>query len=152
MFLKGLNDIQQKLFLGIAQQLVEADGKVTRQERDTLYALSSEMGQEEMIPAPDDDVLLAFFPDPDSRGRVLLELIGLSACDGVDPAEHRIIQRLQRLFEISGPDLKAYQTWVKKFLALKTEATRFFSGPSRQKAAAKAKGSTRTVRKTSKAT
>ncbi|NLI77609.1 MAG: hypothetical protein GX442_14375 [Candidatus Riflebacteria bacterium] len=126
MFLKGLNAMQQKLFLGVAQQLAEADDKISVQERDMLNALSEEMGQQELIPNPDDDVLEAFFPDKASRAAVMLEIIGLATCDGIVPAENRLIKRLQRVFAIPAADLAAYQSWVKRFFAIRAEAVAFF--------------------------
>ncbi len=139
MFLKGLNAMQQKLFLGVAQQLAEADDKISVQERDMLNALSEEMGQQEMIPNPDDDVLEAFFPDKASRAAVMLEIIGLATCDGIVPAENRLIKRLQRVFSISAADLAAYRNWVKRFFALRAEAGAFFiDQPAKGKAKAKA--------------
>lgn len=136
MFLKSLNDTQQKLFLGLAQQLIEADARISDQEREMIYALSAEMGQQELIPDPTDDVLRAWFPDHGSRTAIMLELIGLSACDGrVAPEESRLIRRLQKLFAIPDAELKAYQAWVKKFLTVKNEAAAFFvSSPARRTA------------------
>lgn len=138
MFLKGLNAMQQKLFLGVAQQLAEADDKISVQERDMLNALSDEMGQQELIPNPDDDVLEAYFPDKASRAAVMLEIIGLATCDGVVPAENRLIKRLQRVFAIPAADLAAYRNWVKRFFALRAEAGAFFvDRPAKGKATAK---------------
>lgn len=136
MFLKGLNDTQQKLFLGLAQQLIEADARISDQEREMIYALSAEMGQQELIPDPTDDVIATWFPDHGSRTAIMLELIGLSACDGrVAPEESRLIRRLQKLFAIPDAELKAYRAWVKKFLTVKNEAAAFFvSSPARRAA------------------
>ncbi len=134
MFLKGLNDNQQKLFLGVAQQLIEADAKITDREREMIYALSAEMGQQELIPEPTDDVLRTFFPDRGSRTAVMLELIGLSACDGHFAIEEdKVIRRMQKLFGISDADLKAYKAWVKKFFTVRNEAAAFFvNSPARR--------------------
>ncbi|RCK78881.1 MAG: hypothetical protein OZSIB_1031 [Candidatus Ozemobacter sibiricus] len=161
MFLKSLNDTQQKLFLGLAQQLIEADARISDQEREMIYALSAEMGQQELIPDPTDDVLRTWFPDHGSRTAIMLELIGLSACDGrVAPEESRLIRRLQKLFAIPDAEMKAYQAWVKKFLTVKNEAAAFFvSSPARRtaqptptKATAAARQKTAKTAKTAKTT
>jgi hypothetical protein len=73
MFLKDLNANQQKLFLGLAKELIEADKKITDHEIAMIASLSGEMGQPEMICNPSDEVLEAFFPDRISRVAVMLE-------------------------------------------------------------------------------
>lgn len=127
MFLKDLNENQQKLFLGIARDLIEADNNISSQEKAMIASLSAEMGQNELIRNPADEVVRDFFPDKISRVAVMLELIGLSACDGnFSVEEDKIIQRIQKIFAMSDDDIKAYRDWVRKLYATYGEAARFF--------------------------
>jgi uncharacterized tellurite resistance protein B-like protein len=127
MFLRNLNSIQQKLFLGVARKVIEADKRISSQEKALIASLSAEMGQLELIRNPSDEVLAEFFPDNNSRTAIMLELIGLSACDGsFSEEEDQIIRRLQKLFAISDSQLEAYKSWVNKLYAVYAEAADFF--------------------------
>ena len=128
MFLKGLNETQQKLFLGIARELIEADDKISDNERTLINNLSAEMGQQELIRNPSDEVIRDFFPDKASRVATMLELIGLSACDGDFSAEEdKIITRLKNIFEMTDGQLETYRGWVKKLFEVQAEAAEFFN-------------------------
>lgn len=127
MFLKDLNQHQQKLFLGLARELIEADETVSAQEAEMIAALSAEMGQPELIRNPSDEVLQQFFPDKNSRVAIMLELISLASCDGTFSAEEaKIIDRLKRIFDVSEGEVKAYSEWVKKLFSTYAEAAKFF--------------------------
>lgn len=127
MFLRDFNENQQKLFLGLARQLIEADNVISDQEKMLIASLSNEMGQQELIRNPSDDVLKEFFPDKISRVAVMLELVGLAACDGQFAAEEDvIIKRVQKIFDISDDQVKSYQNWVKKLYQTYGEAATFF--------------------------
>ncbi len=128
MFLRDFNENQQKLFLGIARELIEADGAINDQEKALIASLSQEMGQQELIRNPSDDVICDFFPDKFSRVAMMLELVGLSACDGnFSVEEDVIIQRLQKLFNMGDDQIDSYRNWVKKLHATYGEAATFFS-------------------------
>lgn len=128
MFLKDLNETQQKLFLGIARELIESDNHISEQEKYLIEALSIEMGQQELIRNPSDETVESFFPDKFSRTAVMLELIGLSACDGsFSVEEDKIIKRMQKIFAVSDDQLNAYVKWVKKLYATYGEAAAFFN-------------------------
>lgn len=127
MFLKDLNPIQQKLFLGLARELIEADAQISAQEKQLIAALSAEMGQPELIRNPSDEVLQQFFPDKNSRVAVMLELISLASCDGSFSAEEKaIIDRIKALFAMSDDDLKAYTEWVARLFKTYAESAKFF--------------------------
>lgn len=127
MFLKDLNEHRQKLFLGLARELIEADNQISDQEAQMIASLSAEMGQTELIRNPSDDVLKQFFPDKNSRVAVMIELIGLSGCDNsVSKEEESIIARLKNVFELSDEDISAYTNWVKKVFSTYGEAAKFF--------------------------
>lgn len=127
MFLRDLNETQQKLFLGIARDLIEADNNISSQEKAMIAALSVEMGQQELIRNPADDTIRDFFPDKISRTAVMLELIGLSACDGdYSVEEDKIIRKIQKIFAMSDEQIKAYRDWVKKLYTTYGEAAVFF--------------------------
>ena len=131
MFLKDLTDIQQKLFLGIARELIEADNKITEQEHQLITALSEEMGQQELIANPTDDMLKQYFPNRPAQISIILELIGLSACDGeYSPEEDKVIQRLKNVFGLSDKDLEACHAWVRKLYSVYGEATDLMKGPA----------------------
>ncbi|MBU1109939.1 MAG: hypothetical protein KKB51_24875 [Candidatus Riflebacteria bacterium] len=127
MFLKDLNANQQKLFLGLAKELIEADNRITDHEIAMIASLSGEMGQPEMICNPSDEVLKAFFPDKIPQVAVMLELIGLSACDGdFSVEEDRVINRLKKIFGMSDDNVKAYRNWVQKLYKTYAEAADLF--------------------------
>ncbi len=127
MFLKDLNPHQQKLFLGLARELIEADEQVSAQEAEMIAALSAEMGQPELIRNPSDEVLQQFFPDKNSRVSIMLELISLASCDGnFSPEEAKIINRLRDLFAMTEEDVKEYSGWVKRLFSTYAEAAKFF--------------------------
>jgi len=127
MFLKDLNENQQKLFLGLAKDLIEADKRITDHEIAMIASLSGEMGQPEMICNASDEVLQAFFPDKISRVAVMLELIGLSACDGdFSVEEDQVINRLKKVFGMNDDNIQAYRNWVKKLYTTYGEAAELF--------------------------
>ncbi|HAE38858.1 MAG TPA: hypothetical protein DCG57_09495 [Candidatus Riflebacteria bacterium] len=127
MFLKDLNANQQKLFLGLAKELIEADKKITDHEIAMIASLSGEMGQPEMICNPSDEVLEAFFPDKISRVAVMLELIGLSACDGdFSIEEDKVINRLKKVFGMKEKEVNACRKWVQKLYKTYAEAAKLF--------------------------
>lgn len=127
MFLRDLNETQQKLFLGIARELIEADDNISDQEQNLIAALSLEMGQNELIRNPGDDTISDFFPDKFSRTAVMLELIGLSACDGdFSVEEDKIIRRMQKVFLMTDEQISSYRNWVRKLYATYGEAAAFF--------------------------
>ncbi len=127
MFLKDLNENQQKLFLGLAKDLIEADNRITDHEIAMIASLSGEMGQPEMICNASDEVLTSFFPDKISRVAVMLELIGLSACDGdFSVEEDRVINRLKNIFELTDENVTTYRNWVQKLYQTYGEAAELF--------------------------
>lgn len=127
MFLKDLNANQQKLFLGLAKELIEADKRITDHEIAMIASLSGEMGQPEMICNPSDEVLGAFFPDKVSRVAVMLELIGLSACDGdFSIEEDKVINRLKKVFGMKDKEVNACRKWVQKLYKTYAEAAKLF--------------------------
>lgn len=127
MFLKDLNQHQQKLFLGLARELIEADEQVSTQEAQLIASLSAEMGQPELIRNPSDEVLKQFFSDKNSQVSIMLELISLASCDGnFSEEEAKIINRLKNIFEMTDEDVKAYSEWVKRVFSTYAEAAKFF--------------------------
>ncbi|GAB4276854.1 MAG: hypothetical protein Kow0029_19110 [Candidatus Rifleibacteriota bacterium] len=127
MFLKDLNPHQQKLFLGLARELIEADDRISAQEAEMIANLSAEMGQQELIRNPSDEVLQQFFPDKNSRVAVMLELIALAGCDNsITKEEGKILARLKKIFGISDEEMEAYTGWVRKLFATYAEAAKFF--------------------------
>jgi uncharacterized tellurite resistance protein B-like protein len=127
MFLKDFNEHQQKLFLGVARELIEADEKITDQESRMIASLSAEMGQQELIRKPSDEVLQQYFPDKNSRVAMMLELIALAGCDmDFSVEENTIIKRLQNIFKISDQEIESYKGWVKQLLKTYAEAANFF--------------------------
>ena len=128
MFLRDLNDTQQKLFLGLARELIEADEKISDQEAQLIENLCDEMNQQELISKPDDKVIKDYFPEKTAQVAVMLELIGLSACDGVfDEREDAIIKRIQSIFEMPDEAINAYKEWVKKLYNVYGEGAQFFT-------------------------
>lgn len=128
MFLKDLNQNQQKLFLGMAKALIQADHKITDNEIASVAALANEMGQQEMIPDPSDELIKNSFTDKPSRVAAMLELIALSACDGkAGKEEESFINRIKTAFEMPDDDVNRYKAWVAKLYAVYGEAADFFN-------------------------
>jgi hypothetical protein len=133
MFLHLLNDSQQRAFLALAKQFVEADAKLSDEEHNLLELMWAETGQDFDMELPTDDfeTLAAAFPGRQAKAAVLLELISAGhADDEFHPEESAFIERLSGAFEISDADLKSMDEWVTRQLELAREVEKFWVGKS----------------------
>lgn len=133
MFLHLLNDSQQRAFLALAKQFVEADAKLSDEEHNLLELMWAETGQDFDLELPTDDfeTLAAAFPNRQAKAAVLLELISAGHADEeFHSEESAFIERLAGAFEINDADLKSMDEWVTRQLELAREVEKFWVGKS----------------------
>ena len=123
MFLASLTAAQKRAFVALASMVVNADERVSRQERELMKTLTAEMG---MPDTPDGMGLAAAaaeFTDWESRVRAMLELIGIarSDCD-FDKRESRVVHDIAQAFGIADGEFEVMDDWVFRLLALAREA------------------------------
>lgn len=122
MYLNYLNDIQQKIFLGLAQRVIEADKKIMHQERELLNQLSNEMNQYEMISKPTPNLLKDYFKEDYAKKILVMELLSLAECDGeIALEEEDLILAYCKELGISKKDYNKIKKFVNKFYKLKSE-------------------------------
>jgi hypothetical protein len=133
MFLHLLNDSQQRAFLALARQFVEADAKLSDEEHNLLELMWAETGQDFDLELPTDDLetLAASFPNRQAKVAVLLELLSAGHADEeFHPEESAFIERLSGALEISGADLQSMDEWVRRQLDLAREVEKFWVATS----------------------
>jgi hypothetical protein len=129
MFLHLLNDSQQRAFLALAKQFVEADQTLSDEEHNLLELLWAETGQafDAELPEGDLDTLAAAFDGKQVRAAVLLELITVGHCDlEFHPEESAFIERLARIFDVDDATLKEMDAWVQRQLQLAQDVEKFW--------------------------
>lgn len=124
MFIGHLNKAQQEYFLGAAQNLVAADGKIDERETRILETLTAHCDQ---AVKPLEDISSvsanALFNDSQSRVSCLLELVGVALADETyDESEKAIIQNLAHTFGLSEVLLEDIENWVSRQMSLMREA------------------------------
>jgi uncharacterized tellurite resistance protein B-like protein len=134
MFLHLLNDTQQKAFLALAKQFVEADSTLSDEEHNLLELMYAETGLDfdAELPEGDVDTLLNAFTSRQARAAVLLELIGTGHADQEFSAqENEFVRNAAAQLGISEAEVRAMESWVERQLALAQEAERFWThGPA----------------------
>jgi uncharacterized tellurite resistance protein B-like protein len=131
MFLHILNDTQQKAFLALAKQFIEADQHLAEEERNLLELMYAETGQDmdEELPSGGIDALLPAFDSRQARAAVLLELIGVGHADQSFHAdESAFIRKVAAGLGVGEDEVRRMESWVERQLALAQEAERFWSG------------------------
>lgn len=127
MFLQKLSCIQQKIFLGLAKEVIEADSKILLQEKIYLQQLSEEIGSDDLVVKPSNDLILDNYQDKPTRIILLIELIGLAYSDGdFAKEEDLLIFRVAELFGVPRQEYNKYVSWVRRFTKLFKEAQVFF--------------------------
>jgi tellurite resistance protein len=130
MFLHLLNDTQQKAFLALAKQFVEADHKLSSEEQNLVELMYAETGLpfETELPTGDREALIAPFDNRQVQSAVLLELIGVGRADEEFSAEENaFVRETAAKFGFSTAELEKMQLWVEKQIALVQEAESFWS-------------------------
>jgi hypothetical protein len=130
MFLHLLNDTQQRAFLALARQFVEADQNLSDEEHNLLELMWAETGLEfdAELPPGDVDALAPAFDDRQSRAAVLLELIGVGHADEEFHAEESsFIERLAAAFGTDAAEVKEMESWVTRQLQLAQDVQKFWT-------------------------
>lgn len=133
MFLHLLNDSQQRAFLSLAKQFVEADAKLSDEEHNLLELMWAETGQDfdQELPTDDFETLAAAFQNRQTKAAVLLELLSAGHADAeFHPEESAFIERLSGAFEVDDTELKSMDEWVQRQLDLAREVSKFWVGKS----------------------
>jgi uncharacterized tellurite resistance protein B-like protein len=131
MFLHLLNDSQQRAFLALARQFVEADSTLSDEEHNLLELMWAETGLDFDVELPTDDLetLAGQFQNRQAQAAVLLELISAGHVDdNFHPEESAFIERVASVMGISREELKEMDDWVNRQLALAREVEKFWTG------------------------
>jgi tellurite resistance protein len=129
MFLHLLNDSQQRAFLALAKQFVEADQNLSDEEHNLLELLWAETGQDFDTELPEGDVetLAAAFDGKQVKAAVLLELITVGhADDEFHPEESAFIDRLAAALGVDAAKVKEMDGWVTRQVQLAREVEKFW--------------------------
>ena len=123
MFLAPLTDAQKRAFMALAALVIDADERVTRQERALMASLRAEMGMPDAPEGMDIAAAAAEFADWAGKVRAMLELIGIARADcDFDKRESEVIRRIAEAFGITPGKLEVMDDWVFRQLALVREA------------------------------
>lgn len=131
MFLHLLNDSQQRAFLALAKQFVEADQTLSDEEHNLLELLWAETGQDFDAELPEGDVetLAAAFDGKQVQAAVLLELITVGHSDDeFHPDESAFIDRLAAALGVDAAKVKEMDGWVTRQVQLAREVEKFWQG------------------------
>lgn len=129
MFLHLLNDSQQRAFLALAKQFVEADQKLSDEEHNLVELLWAETGQDFDTELPEGDVesLTSAFDGKQIQAAVLLELITVGHADQeFHPDESAFIERVARALGVDDARLKEMDEWVQRQLQLAQDVEKFW--------------------------
>lgn len=129
MFLHLLNDTQQKAFLALAKQFIEADSTLSDTEQNVFELALAESGQsfDEELPAGTLEELAQPFDSRQSRAVVLLEMIGIGhADDEFHPAESEFVNKLGAQFNIAAEEIAEMESWIQRQMALAQEVEKFW--------------------------
>ncbi len=127
MWLSSLHPEQRQALLGLAHNVIVSDGLLDPNEEGMLDEFKREM---ELNPAEESDYLELdgierIFDTRKSRVIALLNLIRLSYADGAFEIEEEcLLKEISRTFEVSDEDFLLLDNWVRRLLALETEARR----------------------------
>lgn len=130
MFLHLLNETQQKAFLVLAKQFVEADRQLAEEEQNLLELMWAETGLEfdPELPAGAGEDLLPVFDSRQARAAVLLELIGVGHADQeFHPDESAMLAKIASAFGVEEEELRRMDGWITRQLALAVEVETFWS-------------------------
>lgn len=125
MWLSSLHPEQRQALLGLAHNVIVSDGLLDPNEEGMLDEFKREM---ELNPAEESDYLELdgierIFDTRKSRVIALLNLIRLSYADGAFEIEEEcLLKEISRTFEVSDEDFLLLDNWVRRLLALETEA------------------------------
>lgn len=130
MFLHHLRQQSERdAFYRLAQELIAADGKLRESEKDILAFIVQQTDV-------DIDKATAFtvaeaaarLTSSASRRAALLELIGISLCDGtVSEEELRNIKGVAQAFSIEAGEVDAMRSWTERMLRITAEGEKLIT-------------------------
>ena len=112
MFLHHLSVEQRQAFVGLAQWLVEADGRIDPLESARLDAIRQQVG---VGPPSSGEPMdwAACFSTQRARTSALLELLAICLVDGeYHPAERAAMGQLADAMGVSGENMRQLESWV----------------------------------------
>lgn len=122
MFLHHLNVEQQQAFVGLAQWLVQADGRIDPLESARLAAIHQQVG---VGPPSSGEPMdwAACFSTQRARTSALLELLAICLVDGeYHPAERAAMGQLADAMSVSAAKMRQLESWIFRQTALLQEA------------------------------
>ena len=125
MWLSALKPEQREALLGLAHNVVVSDGLLDPNEEGMLDEFKREM---ELRPSLEVEYLELdgidrTFDTRKARLIVLLNLLRLSYADGAFEIEEEcLLKEVSRAFEISDEEFLLLDNWVRRFVALESEA------------------------------
>ncbi len=126
MFLYNLTANEQSAFLGLAQNIIQADGILAPQEEQLFEYLTKATGQS---PAEGTvESLASVFQNRRAKASALLELMGLGLSDSqYNPAERALVAKVAKAFGFNENELVVMENWVIRQAMLVEEANGFWS-------------------------
>jgi uncharacterized tellurite resistance protein B-like protein len=128
MFLHELNEQQKISFICLAHDIVVSDGDLSPGEQTMMDQLRREIGlsedfQPHYIPI---EGIEKIFDSRTSRVAVIIALIRLSYADGAFEIEEQFLLRdICQVFEVTEEDFILIENWVRRLIAMETEARSF---------------------------
>jgi len=134
MFLHELGRQQQHAFLDLAHRIIEADGHLAEQEKQTMELLRREMNLSVVLEdgegssAGPSASTAEVFETKKERAIVFLELLLLALSDGeLHQAEKQILHPIASDLDVSDEELETMQNWALRQVALAQEASEFWT-------------------------
>ena len=128
MFLSSLTKTQKEAFFCLAHDVVVSDGELTISEQVMMEEMRREMGLDDDLEPHYLDVqgMEHIFDTRRARIIVLISLIRLGYADGAfEVEEQSFLKVLHNLFEISDTEFNLIENWVRRLIALESEAEDF---------------------------
>ena len=127
MFLENMTGGEKSAFLGLAQELVRADGVLSSKEEELLASLTAMAGLQAAEGTLED--LAGTFQTRKAKVSALLELLGLALVDGeYRTATRAVVAGIAKAFCFGEDELGGMEDWVARQIALIEEAAAFWSG------------------------
>ena len=127
MFIKNLDGAQIGAFIGLARQVIRADGVLAPEEVGLLETIAQTAGFSGEPPAGTVAQLASAFTTRRAKASALLELMGLGFADGeYHPAEKDLIREIAQAFGFSDDELASMEGWVTRQVMLLEEAAGFW--------------------------
>ena len=128
MFLENMTGGEKSAFLGLAQELVRADGVLSSKEDELLASLTAMAGHQQAAEGTLED-LAGTFQTRKAKVSALLELLGLALVDGeYHTATRAVVAGIAKAFCFGEDELGGMEAWVARQIVLIEEAAAFWSG------------------------